>query len=410
METHLAPSVRDTAQGREAERILRTCVHCGFCNATCPTYQLRGDELDGPRGRIYLIKQVLEGTEPTRTTQRHLDRCLTCLNCMTTCPSGVDYRHLVDIGRNQVNRRVRRPVLERIERALLRAVLPYRRRFAAALNIGRWFRPVLPSRLADKMPADTGPAGPWPDARHERRMLVLAGCVQGVLTPNVDAAAARILDRLGISLQRAADGCCGAVEHHLDAEEAARQRARHNIDAWWPEIQAGAEAILVTASGCGVHVRDYGHLLRADPAYSDKAAAIVERVRDPCEVIDAEAVKRLGVNAAGRPVAFHPPCTLQHGMRLREAAEAALQAAGLRLTPVRDAHLCCGAAGTYALLQPELSTQLRDRKVQTLEEGTPEVIVTSNVGCQTHLSGHAGVPVLHWLELLDELLQASPRS
>ncbi|HSP01732.1 MAG TPA: glycolate oxidase subunit GlcF, partial [Thioalkalivibrio sp.] len=265
METHLAAFIRDTERGREAEGILRNCVHCGFCNATCPTYQIRGDELDGPRGRIYLIKQVLEGATPTQATQRHLDRCLTCLNCMTTCPSGVDYRHLVDIGREEVDRQVGRRPMERLQRLMLRSVLPHSRRFAAALSLARWFKPLLPARLADKMPQVMPAVGDWPETRHARRMIVPGGCVQGVLTPGVDLAAARVLDRLGISLERVKDTCCGALEHHLGAEAAARDRARRNIDSWWPRIEAGAEAILVTASGCGLHVRDYAHLLRDDP-------------------------------------------------------------------------------------------------------------------------------------------------
>jgi glycolate oxidase iron-sulfur subunit len=403
VETHLAEGLRNTAQGREAERILRTCVHCGFCNATCPTYQIRGDELDGPRGRIYLIKQVLEGAQPSRATQRHLDRCLTCLNCMTTCPSGVDYRHLVDIGREQVDARVARGFIERLMRRALRTVLPYRARFAAGLRLGRLFRPVLPRSLAEKIPPTPPVAGDWPEARHERRLIVPGGCVQGALTPNVDAAAARLLDRLGISVGRVDDGCCGALDHHLGAGDAARRRARHNIDAWSPRLRAGTECVMVTASGCGVHVRDYAHLLQDDPRYADKAADLVKRVRDPCEVIDAAAVRRLGLNAGGRPIAFHPPCTLQHGMGLREATESVLRAAGFRLVPVRDAHLCCGSAGTYALLQPALSSELRERKLDALQAEQPELIVTANVGCQTHLAARSRVPVVHWLELLDQL-------
>lgn len=405
METHLAEGVRDTDRGREAERILRTCVHCGFCNATCPTYQVRGDELDGPRGRIYLIKQVLEGAEPTRSTQRHLDRCLTCLNCMTTCPSGVDYRHLVDIGRGEVESRVKRSAFERLERLVLRTILPYPGRFAAALHLGRLFRPLLPGRLAEKLPRATPVSGPWPASRHERRLLLASGCVQGILTPNVDAAAARVLDRLGISVERVDDGCCGALEHHLSAEEAARQKARRNIDVWWRGIQAGAEGVLITASGCGVHARDYGHLLRDDPEYAEKAAAVASRVLDPCEVIDVSALSALGVHARDRAIAFHPPCTLQHGMRLRQTTEAVLRAAGFRLVPVQDSHLCCGSAGTYSVLQPELAAELRQRKLRALQEGAPAVIATANVGCQTHLEGGASVPVVHWVELLDELIR-----
>jgi len=408
METRLAAFIRDTERGREAEAILRNCVHCGFCNATCPTYQIRGDELDGPRGRIYLIKQVLEGATPTEATQRHLDRCLTCLNCMTTCPSGVDYRHLVDIGREEVDSQVGRRPMARLERLMLRTVLPHGRRFAAALSLARWFKPLLPARLADKMPQVMPAVGDWPETRHARRMILPGGCVQGVLTPGVDLAAARVLDRLGIRLERVKDTCCGALEHHLGAEAAARERARRNIDTWWPRIEAGAEAILVTASGCGLHVRDYAHLLRGDPDYAEKAATIVDKVRDPCEVIDAAAVRRLGVQAGGRPIAFHPPCTLQHGLHLREATEASLQAAGFRLLAVKDSHLCCGSAGSYSLLQPELSGELKQRKLKNLLHGRPQMIATANVGCQTHLATDASVPVVHWVELLDGLLREGP--
>jgi glycolate oxidase iron-sulfur subunit len=403
METHLSESIRRTERGREAEHILRTCVHCGFCNATCPTYQIRGDELDGPRGRIYLIKQVLEGDDPGPTTQRHLDRCLTCLNCMTTCPSGVDYRHLLEIGRQEVETRVGRRPGPRLQRLLLRTVVPFRRRFSAALRLGRLFRAVLPAHLAEKIPRITPSTGEWPARSHGRRMVLPSGCVQGVLTPNVDLATARVLDRLGMSLERVDSGCCGALDHHLGAEEAARRQARRNIDLWWPRLEAGAEAILITASGCGLHVRDYGHLLRGDPAYAQKAAELAGRVRDPCELMTAEDIHKAGPSAGGRRIAFHPPCTLQHGLRLRENTEALLCAAGFELVPVRDSHLCCGSAGAYSILEPTLSNELRRRKVEALQQGRPEVIATANVGCQTHLAAGSNLPVMHWVELLDQL-------
>ncbi|TVQ72650.1 MAG: glycolate oxidase iron-sulfur subunit [Chromatiaceae bacterium] len=400
MQTRLVDFIRETPTGEEVDGILRNCVHCGFCNATCPTYQLLGDERDGPRGRIYLIKQVLEGQEPSRRTQTHLDRCLTCLNCMTTCPSGVDYRHLVEVGRAQVEERVSRPWHERLQRAALRYVLPRRRLFNGLLRTGQGLRPVLPPPFRHWVPPRTV-QGPWPEARHARRMLTLEGCVQPGLQPDIDAALARVLDRLGVSVVRGGGGCCGAVEMHLNDEQAARARARRNIDSWWPQIEAGLEAILVTASGCGVQVKDYGHLLAADPAYRDRARRVAELARDPCEVVTPEDVRRLGVDADGRRVAFHPPCSLQHGMKLSGRVEALLRAAGFELVAVRDVHLCCGSAGTYSILQRALSRQLQQRKLTNLEREAPEVIATANIGCHMHLQSGTGTPVRHWIQLMD---------
>ena len=410
MQTNLADFIKDTPAGREADAILRSCVHCGFCTATCPTYQLLGDELDGPRGRIYLIKQVLEGKPVTAKTQLHLDRCLTCRSCETTCPSGVKYHRLLDIGRQVVHERVPRPLAQRAVRFLLKEALPRPWIFRPALALGKMMRPLLPSALADKLPtAVGGEARPWPTSAHPRRMLALAGCVQPSLAPNTNAAAARVLDKLGITLFEAPEaGCCGALRFHLDDQEAAFDDMRRNIDAWWPHVQAGVEAIVMTASGCGAHVREYGDLLRHDPAYADKAARIAALSRDISEVLAAEQENLAGLlratPAARLKTAFHSPCTLQHGQKIRGVVELLLAAAGCELTPVADPHLCCGSAGTYSVLQPELSKRLRDNKLAALAAGGAAVFVTANVGCQTHLQSGSATPVRHWIELIDARL------
>ena len=403
MQTALAEDIRDTPAGREADRILRACVHCGFCTATCPTYQLLGDELDGPRGRIYQIKQVLEGAEPGPHVREHLDRCLTCRSCETTCPSGVQYGRLLDIGRSQVERRLPRPAGQRWLRRALLLLLPHPRRFGAVLRLGRLFRPMLPAALRRKVPV-AQPTGPWPAARHARRMLVLDGCVQPSAAPQIDAAAARVLDRLGISLVKAPGaGCCGAVAHHLSAEEQALNTARRNIDAWLPALEQGAEALLVTASGCAAHLKEYGHLLRDDPIYATRAARVTTAIKDLVEVLEAENLTPLGRVRDHQPLAFHAPCTLQHGERLGGRVEALLRRLGFELTPVPDAHLCCGSAGTYSILQPELSGQLRERKLAALHSGNPARIATANIGCLLHLDEGSTSPVVHWVQLLDEL-------
>ena len=403
MQTHLADFIRDTPAGREADAILRKCVHCGFCTATCPTYQLLGDELDGPRGRIYLIKQALEGAPVTAKTRLHLDRCLTCRSCETTCPSGVQYGRLADIGRDFVETRSRRGAWERVKRAALSFGLPRTGLFTAALRAGQLLRPLLPAALARTVPPRGAPAGDWPAPRHARRMLVLAGCVQPALAPAINAAAARVLDRAGISLVEAPGaGCCGAVRFHLNEQEAGRMQMRALIDAWWPAIEGGVEALVMTASGCGATVREYGHLLAQDPAYRDKAAKVSALARDLCEVVDPAA---LPAGAARGKAAFHSPCSLQHGQQLRGRVEALLARCGYETTAVADAHLCCGSAGTYSILQPALSAQLRGRKVQALEQGMPAQIATANIGCLTHLQGGTGTPVRHWIELVDEALR-----
>jgi len=408
MQTQLAEFIKDTEVGREADAILRKCVHCGFCTATCPTYQLLGDELDGPRGRIYLIKQMLEGAPVTDKTQMHLDRCLTCRSCESTCPSGVAYGRLVDLGRAVVDQKVKRPLGVRTVRWALRELVSRPGVFGAALAMGRAARPLLPAALKEKVPPLRA-AGHWPQPRHARRMLALAGCAQPAMMPSVNAATARVLDAIGISLVEAPGaGCCGAVRHHLDDHAGSHADAKRNIDAWWPLIERGeVEALVMTASACGLQVKDYGHLLRKDAAYAEKAAKVSALTRDIGEVIAAElsAIEmKLPKDAPPRKIAFHAPCTLQHGQKLKAQVESVLLAAGFELTTVPDAHLCCGSAGTYSILQPELSLQLRERKLAALSAGGARAIASANVGCISHLAAGTQTPVRHWIEWLDERL------
>jgi glycolate oxidase iron-sulfur subunit len=404
MQTTLSEQARRLPRGEEAESILRSCVHCGFCNATCPTYQLLGDELDGPRGRIYLIKQVLEGNEVTEKTQLHLDRCLSCRNCETTCPSGVKYHNLLDIGRAVVDAAVPRPMGQRLLREGLRAVVPNVGVFKSLTQMGAAFRPLLPGSLKTKLPAHIRPATARPTQQHARQVLMLEGCVLPALSPNTNGAAARVLDRLGISVKPITQaGCCGAVDYHLNAQDAGLDRARRNIDAWWPAIESGAEAIVQTASGCGAFVKEYGDLLRDDPRYASKAAKVSELTRDLVEILRAEPLEKLGA-CTSQKLAFHCPCTLQHAQKLGGAVEAVLTRLGFNLTAVPDSHLCCGSAGTYSITQPVLSRQLRDNKMSALESGNPEVIATANIGCQTHLAGAGRTPVKHWIELIEDAL------
>ena len=415
MQTRLADWIRDTPQGREADAILRKCVHCGFCLATCPTYVLLGDELDSPRGRIYLMKQMLEGAPVTARTQLHLDRCLTCRACETTCPSGVEYGRLVDIGRDLIEQKVPRGAAERTQRWVLRKVLPSRALFGALLGLGRLLKLLLPSSLARKIPARREP-GAWPEARHARRMLALAGCVQPSMAPSINAATARVLDRLGISLIEAPSaGCCGAVTFHLNAQDEALHYVKANIDAWWPHVEAGAETIVITASGCGTMVAEYGHLLREDPAYAHKAERISSLAKDVSQVIAGERaslVKLLAPPTASpvpRKVAFHAPCSLQHGLKIEGVVEPILRDLGFDLTMVPDAHLCCGSAGTYSILQSELSGRLLENKVRALESGAPDLIATANIGCLAHIGAAASRPIRHWIELVDEATTTARR-
>ncbi|TSE31248.1 glycolate oxidase subunit GlcF [Tepidimonas charontis] len=421
MQTQLTTEFAATPDGQAAEAILRRCVHCGFCTATCPTYQLLGDELDGPRGRIYLIKQVLEGAAPTRATQQHLDRCLTCRNCETTCPSGVEYGHLLDIGRKVVEERVPRPPLEQAVRWLLREGLTSPL-FGPAMRLGQWVRDALPASLKAKVPPRRDP-GAWPRTPRSRRMLMLAGCVQPAMMPTINAATARVLDAAGIQTVVAAQaGCCGALRFHLNDQVGALDEMRANIDAWWPYIEptdgsAPVEAIVMNASGCGVMVKDYGHALRHDPAYADKAQRVSDLTRDLSELLPALLPAwqaRLGAALpAGVPrqLAYHPPCTLQHGQKLRGGVEQALAQLGFEVRlAAQEPHLCCGSAGTYSVLQPQLSTQLRDRKLTHLQATEPQTIVSANIGCITHLQSGTDTPVRHWVEVVDEALTAAAAS
>lgn len=396
MLTELRSDIRNTPEGQTADRILRTCVHCGFCLATCPTYRLLGDELDSPRGRIYLIKNVLEGRPVTAETRLHLDRCLTCRACETTCPSGVEYGRLLEIGREAVEVETRRPWYERWQRRLLLTVLPYRRRFTPLLRIGQWLRPVLPPFLKRRLPPRRKIA-PLPAAGLEREVILFQGCVQPALAPEINSAAGRVLQRAGVGCRQVgAEGCCGALSLHLGDNAAARTFARRNIDAWWPAVEAGVEAIVVTASGCGVMIKDYPALLADDPEYRDRAVRISELARDPAEYLVALEPGRLPA-VQGR-VAFQSPCTLQHGQKLNGVTEALLAQLGFELTPVPDAHQCCGSAGTYSILQPRLANAVREKKLAALHEGSPDRILTSNIGCLLHLQQATATPVCHWLE------------
>jgi len=405
MQTTLSESFKNTADGQVAEGILRNCVHCGFCLATCPSYQILGNELDSPRGRIYLIKQLVEGHAVSAKTQLHLDRCLTCRNCETTCPSGVEYGKLLDIGRALVDAQVPRGPVDIVQRTLLSQVIPRRRLFTALMRIGQTLRPLLPRALKNKIPlsAEAVQHASTPGA-HPRKMLLLEGCAQPALAPNINAAATRVLDRLGISLYSVAEaGCCGAVSFHLNDHARGLDAMRRNIDAWLPHLDAGAEAIVMTASGCGVTVKDYAWHLRDDPVYAAPAARIAAATRDLSEILSdaGEALSALAPASPAR-VAFHPPCTLQHGQQISGVVETLLTRAGFVLTPVAESHLCCGSAGTYSILQPAIAQALQTRKLGHLQAGAPDVIVTANIGCLTHLQSGTTTPVKHWIELLDE--------
>ncbi|UUX96290.1 glycolate oxidase subunit GlcF [Aquabacterium sp. J223] len=417
MQTDLAPRYRGTPDGEEAEAVLRKCVHCGFCTATCPTYQLLGDELDGPRGRIYLIKQVLEGQPATRSTQLHLDRCLTCRNCESTCPSGVQYGRLVEVGRAAVAEQVTRSPLDRAQRWLLKEGLPSPL-FAPALKLGQALRPLLPQRLKDKVPPKPAPdLRGWPTRSHERRVLLLQGCVQPALAPNINAATARALDAAGVQTLVAAEaGCCGAIRSHLDDREGGREHMRRNIDAWWPLLQDGrVEAVVANASGCSVMLKDYGHALRDDAAYAAKAERIAGLSRDLSELLPTllsgwqERLQTPSAETAPGPrIVFHPPCTLQHGQQLRGGIEEGLRALGFDVSlAAAEAHLCCGSAGTYSVLHPELATALRERKLQQLEATQPQVIASANIGCLQHLQAGTTTAVRHWIELVDDRLASA---
>ncbi len=408
MQTQLADDIKSTRIGEEADAILRSCVHCGFCTATCPTYQATGDELESPRGRIYLIKQMLEGNPVSHRTQRHLDRCLTCRACETTCPSGVKYGRLVEIGRAYVDKKVGRTLPDIVIRKALRTLLPYPRRLAPLLKVAQLLKPLLPKSLKQKVPAvQSVPASAA--THHSRKMVALAGCVQSAIKPGTHRAALKIFDRLGITLTTPpAAGCCGAVSYHLTQHEEGANFMRHNIDAWWPLIDPASasphEAILITASGCGTMVKEYGAILKDDPAYADKAALVSALAKDPCEVVANEDLSRLKLNPPAQKIAFQSPCSLQHAQQLNGRVEATLKQLGFKLTPVPDGHLCCGSAGTYSVLQPEMAQSLLNNKLAALMSGAPDIIATANIGCQLQLECKSTRPVKHWLELVAEAM------
>ncbi len=412
MQTNISEELKLTAEGSEADRILRSCVHCGFCNATCPTYRILGDELDGPRGRIYLIKGLLEGKEASQKTQVHLDRCLTCLACETSCPSGVEYGRLAEIGRQQINKKAKRIFSERSYRYLLRQILPYPKRFSLLLRIGRGIRFLLPDKYRRMIPVNIHTKQQIKKIEsvvHTRKMILFSGCVQPLLSPETNCASTRLLNKLGIETITSRDEkCCGAIDHHMAIDERALFFIKNNIDAWWPSIEQGAEAIVISASGCGTMIKDYGYILRNDPDYKDKAHQVAKMARDIGEIIAAEDVGKLRkiINVSSNRFAFQNPCSLQHGQKMKDKTAELLKKLGYQICDVEDADQCCGSAGTYSLLQTELSEKLRRKKINSLEVVKPDVIMTANIGCQLHLQQATDIPVKHWIEILEEDLQS----
>ncbi|MGY8872294.1 MAG: glycolate oxidase subunit GlcF [Pseudomonadales bacterium] len=407
MQTNIAEFIENTPQGKEADAILRKCVHCGFCLATCPTYNLRGNELDSPRGRIYLIKQVLEGQPASTITQSHLDACLNCRACETTCPANVDYHRLLDIGTQIVETQVPRSFAQKALRHSILCVLPYSTRFTLLLRAAQYIRPLLPKVLKTKVPLRPSKSS-WPQRVHNKRMLVLEGCVQPGLAPDINAAAARVLSQFDISLVTADKaGCCGAISYHLNKQEDSRDFMRNNIDAWWPIIEQGCEAIVMTASGCGSTVKEYGKLLKDDQFYAEKAARISALTKDLVEVLSALPLEKLTLNAASN-IAFQCPCSLQHAQSLSGTVETVLTRLGFPIKPVSDGHICCGSAGTYSIFQPELATQLGMQKVKSLEKVNPDIIASANIGCITHLSSKSKIPIQHWIQIIDTAMTNTP--
>ena len=401
MQTNIAEQYRNTALGQEADAILRSCVHCGFCTAHCPTYLLLGNETDSPRGRIYLIKRILEGETPGDSTRLHLDRCLTCRACESVCPSGVRYGRLAEIGRGLLDAQVKRPWYERLKRYLIRSVIPYPARMKPLLQLGRLLRPIMPGALKQHIPPKQRTTV-RPTQKHKRAFLLLEGCVQSLATPNTNAATARVLDKLGIQVIPAPNtSCCGAVKYHSGDQPGGLQTIKNNIDAWWPQLQKNCEGILFTASGCGAHIKEYGELLQHDPDYADKARQISEHALDLSQIVATAPAGSFANSGNGQRIAFHAPCTLQHALAINGCVEQILQDAGYELSPVANPHLCCGSAGTYSLLQPKISSQLLTQKLDTLLEQQPSLVATANIGCQMHLASQSSVPVVHWIELLD---------
>jgi glycolate oxidase iron-sulfur subunit len=412
MQTNIDEALKNTHAGLEAERILRSCVHCGFCTATCPTYRLLGDELDGPRGRIYLIKGLLEGKETSDKTQMHLDRGLTCLACETSCPSGVEYGHLLDIGRQVINKKVRRTLTERSYRYLLRKILPYPKRVSFFLRLGRGLRFILPGKFRQMIPENkrvriTGSTRRR--VKYGRKMILFTGCVQPLLSPETNCASTRVLNRLGIeTIISHGESCCGAINHHMADDDSGLTFIKNNIDVWWPYIEEGIEAIIISASGCGTMIKDYGYILRNDADYKDKAHQVSIMAKDIGEIIVAEEIETLRkmIKVNSRRIAFQNPCSLQHGQKIKDETEVLFKKLGYQIENIADANQCCGSAGTYSLLQTELSEKLRRKKISALEAVKPDVIMTANIGCQLHLQQATEIPVKHWIEILEEDLQS----
>jgi len=411
MKTNIINDFLQTHDGKQANKILRSCVHCGFCNATCPTYQLLGDELDGPRGRIYLIKQTLEGREPTQETQKHLDRCLTCRNCESTCPSGVQYSHLLNIGRAIVNKKVARSAGQRSLHTLLRKTFLSPLTFGILIKTGQLFRPLLPATIKRSIPEKEKKVH-FDNVNHARKVLLVAGCVQSSLKPNIDIAAKVVLNKLNIEcVEIPAAGCCGSLSHHLNAEDEALKIIKKNIDSWWPLVENKTiEAICMTASGCGVAIKEYAQLLASDKNYAGKAKTISALYKDPAEIVSLELnntessasnklTEAIGHTVRNKNIAFHPPCTLQHGMKLNNLIEPILSQCGFTVHAFKDKHLCCGSAGTYSITQKALSQQLLANKLGHIDKVDADIIATSNIGCQLHLQSGTATPVKHWLEL-----------
>ena len=402
MQTFIEKSICDTPEGQEAERILRSCVHCGFCTATCPTYQLLGDELDGPRGRIYLIKSMLEGEAVSNQTMGHLDRCLTCRACETTCPSGVEYGKLLSIGRHYIEEKVTRSWGMSLKRFFILKFLPYRNRFKFLYRLGQAFRHFLPGEIKKLIPVNNVKNKKVEYKEHARKVILFAGCVQPTLSPEINHSVIKVLDYFGVSaIEFENEQCCGAMSHHLNGTEQATSFMKQNIDMYWPLIEEGIEAIISSASGCGVHIKEYGYLLRNDEKYAAKAARLSSLTKDISEYLQDFELEQLNTS---KKIAFQSPCTLQHGQKLDGVTEKILSRLGFNMTDVFDSHLCCGSAGTYSLLEKDISKKLQKNKINNLLEGEPEMILTANIGCCQHLQQVSPVPVRHWIEKVAELI------
>lgn len=397
MQTKIEHNFLNSEKGQLADKILRNCVHCGFCTATCPTYQILGDELDGPRGRIYQIKEMLEGAEVTKDTLLHLDRCLTCRACETTCPSGVEYGHLLEIGRSEVEKRVQRSLAQRILRNVLLSILPFPNRFNTLLKLGQLFRPALPNVLKKQIPKKVK-LKKLSLNTYKRKMLILDGCVQPSLSPEINHATRQVLNALDIELI-SFSGCCGAINQHLSDEEKALVIIKNNIDRLIAEFDNGIEGIVMTASGCGAMFKDYPHLLRNDESYKEKAKLVADKTFDLTEVINTEKLKTK-LTVTKENIAVHTPCTLQHAQKLPMNIESIFSKCGYQLSSIKDKHLCCGSAGTYSITQPKLSVQLREQRLTGLMANQPDLIVTANIGCLHHLNTGSSVPVQHWIEII----------